>query len=164
MHMVCHPFVKYYHFVHHFNTIITTARHATNVNYARAHYACTPSSLRVNFLCNLKTARTWWIKISLHGCNGIWSALTLIALHVHATMADACRFTRPDRRWLRRLREWNYDMLVFSRIAYIRVYSERRITIVFEVTGLTGLVGYRARDTWKNHGCWKPHWNFGARA
>lgn len=75
-------------------------------------------------------AGTWWIKISLHGCNGIWSALTLIALHVHATMADACRFTRPDRRWLRRLREWNYDTLVFSRIAYIRIYSERTITIV----------------------------------
>lgn len=27
----------------------------------------------------------------------------------------------------------------------------------FEVTGLAGLVGYRARDTWKNHGRWTPH-------
>lgn len=73
--------------------------------------------------------------IVIHECNGIWSVLTLIALHVHATMADACRFTRPDRRWLRRLREWNYDTLVFSRIAYIRGYSERTITISFRGDG-----------------------------
>lgn len=48
-------------------------------------------------------------------------------------------------------------MLVFStHSVYSRILGKDD-NDRFEVTGFVGLVGYRARDTWKNHGRWTPH-------